>query len=108
MVTRTFYTHLIENGVKIYEYTIGFIHSKTFVCDDKIGVVGSINMDYRSLYLHFECGVFMYQTSSILEIKNDFLEILEICTPITSDYTKNAKFSTKIIRSILKVLAPLM
>ena len=79
-VTRAYYPQLIEAGVKIYEYTPGFIHSKTFVCDDEIGVVGTINMDYRSLYLHFECGVWMYKTKSILDIRDDFLKTLEVCT----------------------------
>ena len=55
---------LLKCGVKIYQYTPGFIHAKSFLCDDKIGTVGSINLDYRSLFLHFECGVFMYKTKS--------------------------------------------
>ena len=101
MVTRAYYAQLIEAGVKIYEYTPGFIHSKTFVSDDEIGVVGTINMDYRSLYLHFECGVLLYKTKSLMEIKNDFkLITIEDCHRI--------KWSNKFITAILRVFAPLM
>ncbi len=108
IVTRAYYAQLIENGVKVYEYTPGFIHSKTFVCDNKVGVVGTINMDYRSLYLHFECGVFMYKSKAVGQIKQDFLETLEVCSPISLDDIKNVKLSTRIIRSLLRVFAPLM
>ena len=69
LVTRAYYEQLLESGVKIYEYTPGFIHSKTFVCDDKLGIVGTINLDYRSLFLHYECGVWMYQTSAIAKLR---------------------------------------
>lgn len=108
IVTRAYYAHLIEAGVKIYEYTPGFIHSKTFVADDEIGVVGTINMDYRSLYLHFECGVFLYKTKSVLQIKDDFLKTLEVCQNITIDDTKKVKWSNRFLRAILRVFAPLM
>ncbi len=107
-MTRAHYAHLIEGGVKIYEYTNGFIHSKTFVSDDKIGTVGTINMDYRSLYLHFECGVFLYNTNSVKEIKKDFLNTLEISQLFTLEDCKNIKWSNIIIRSILRVFAPLL
>ena len=56
-VTRSNYKDLIEGGVKIYEYTPGFVHGKSFVVDDKMAIVGTVNMDYRSYYLHYECGV---------------------------------------------------
>lgn len=108
IVTRAYYSHLIEYGVKIYEYEPGFIHSKTFVSDDKIATVGTINMDYRSLYLHFECGVFLYNTKSVLEIKEEFLENLEKCIEFTLEDCKKVKWSNRIVRSILRVFAPLM
>lgn len=108
IVTRAYYAQLIESGVKIYEYTPGFIHSKTFVCDDEIGVVGTINMDYRSLYLHFECGVFLYKTKSVMQIKEDFLNILEVSQNITLEDTKKVKWSNRFLRAILRVFAPLM
>ncbi|OON90885.1 MAG: cardiolipin synthase [Candidatus Epulonipiscium fishelsonii] len=108
VLTRSYYAQLINAGIKVYEYTPGFIHSKTFVCDDEIGVVGTINLDYRSLYLHFECGVWMYKTKSVLEIKDDFLETLKICTPISLNDALNIKWQTKVIASILKLFSPLM
>ena len=58
-MSQSYYQRLLECGIRIYQYTPGFIHAKSFVCDDRIATVGSINMDYRSLYLHFECGVWM-------------------------------------------------
>lgn len=66
-----FYT-LIKGGVKIYTYTNGFVHSKVFLSDDEIATVGTINLDYRSLYLHFECGIYMKDTNVIKDIKKDF------------------------------------
>ena len=78
-VTRSNYDQLIEAGVKIYEYTPGFIHSKTFVVDDEYAVVGSINMDYRSLYLHIECGVWMYKTTAVQEVYDDFIATQALC-----------------------------
>ena len=85
LLTRAYYQQLIEAGVKIYEYKPGFIHSKTFVADDEMGVVGSINLDYRSLYLHFECGILMYKSKAVLEIKEYFLKTLEVCLPVPLD-----------------------
>lgn len=108
LVTRAYYAQLIEAGVKIYEYTPGFIHSKTFVSDDKIGVVGTINMDYRSLYLHFENGVLLYKTKSVMEIKEDFLETLKVCKEITIEDCHNIKWSNRFITAILRVFAPLL
>ncbi|MEG0359980.1 MAG: phospholipase D-like domain-containing protein, partial [Anaerorhabdus sp.] len=108
IVTRAYYSQLIEAGVKIYEYTPGFIHSKTFVADDEIGVVGTINLDYRSLYLHFECGVLLYKTKSVLQIKEDYLNTLELSQQITLEDTKQVKWSNRFIRAILRVFAPLM
>ena len=108
ILTRAYYPQLIEAGVKIYEYTPGFIHSKTFVADDEVGVVGTINLDYRSLYLHFECGVFLYKTQSIKDLKEDFLETLEICLPVTLEECNKVKWYVKFVRSIIRVMAPLM
>lgn len=108
MVTRAYYDQLIEAGVDIYEYEPGFIHSKNFVCDDEIGVVGTINLDYRSLYLHFECGVLMYKTESIKDIKEDFLNTLEKSKKITIEDTKRIKLENRFITAILRVFAPLL
>ncbi|MFW5976728.1 MAG: cardiolipin synthase, partial [Bacillota bacterium] len=91
LVTRSYYKDLIESGVRIYEYTPGFIHSKTFLSDDSYGVVGTINMDYRSLYLHFECGVWLYDCNVIGEIKDDFLKTLEVSREITVEDLKESR-----------------
>lgn len=107
-VTRSYYKTLVESGVKIYEYLPGFMHSKSFVVDDEYGVVGSINMDYRSLYLHFECGVWMYQCPSIVDLKKDYLNTLKICKNITQAEINKARWYTGLIRSLLRVFAPLM
>lgn len=108
ILTRSYYYQLIQAGVKIYEYTPGFIHSKTFVSDDEIGVVGTINLDYRSLYLHFECGVFLYKTTSVKDIKAEFLETLEKCEMITLEKCNCVKLHQRILRSLIRVFAPLM
>ncbi|MGV3026040.1 cardiolipin synthase [Clostridium thermobutyricum] len=108
MLTRSYYPQLIESGVKIYEYTPGFIHSKTVVSDDEVATVGSINFDYRSLYLHFECGVWLYKTKSVLQIKEDYLETLKICTPITLEMSKDVSWLKKIVTAVFRVFAPLM
>ncbi|AKL96094.1 phospholipase D/transphosphatidylase [Clostridium aceticum] len=107
-VTRSYYRVLIESGVKIYEYTPGFIHSKTYISDDEYGVVGTINMDYRSLYLHFECGVWMYNCSGVMEMKKDFLDTLKLCRKITLEDLQNVKWHKAVGSSILRVFAPLM
>lgn len=107
-VTRSNYRLLVESGVKIYEYTPGFIHSKTFVSDDEFGVVGTINMDYRSLYLHFECAIWLYQCSSVLDIKQDFVDTLKVCREVTIQETRNVPFLRTVLGSILRVFSPLL
>ena len=106
--TQSYYEVLLESGVKIYEYTPGFNHAKTFVVDDKYGVVGTINLDYRSLYLHFECGVWLYRTKSVLEIKEDFLKTLEVGTSISLYDCYQISWYRRLGRSILRAFAPLM
>lgn len=83
LTTRSFYRELIYGGVKIYEYSKGFMHSKIFVSDDQIATVGTTNLDFRSLYLHFECGVWMYNSKAVLQIKKDYFDTLNECTQIT-------------------------
>ncbi len=107
-VTRSNYEVLIEAGVRIYEYTPGFMHAKTFVVDDELAVVGTINLDYRSLYLHFECGVWLYKTQSVLEIKEDYLQTLTVSQLVTLADCHNVKWYRKLARSILRMFAPLM
>ena len=107
-VSRSYYNTLIASGVRIYEYLPGFIHSKTCVADDEYGLVGTINMDYRSLYLHFECGIWLYRSSCLLDIKKDFLETAEISQEITTEEQKKISWGTLLIQSILRVFSPLM
>lgn len=107
-VTRSYYPALVESGVKILEYTPGFIHSKTLVADDDYGVVGTINMDYRSLYLHFECGVWMYRSNCVLDIVRDFNEMVGICKEITENDLKMISWIEALFCSILRIFAPLM
>jgi cardiolipin synthase A/B len=107
-VTKSFYKPLIESGVKIYEYTPGFIHAKTFVSDDSYGVVGTINMDYRSLYFHFECGVWMYDSSSVMDLKEDFLGTQEKCREVTIQDVKKVPWMKALLGAVLRVFAPIM
>lgn len=107
MTTRSYYSELINAGVKIYEYKKGFIHSKTFLSDDKIGTIGTINADYRSLYLHFECGVLIHASSVLEDMKNDFERTLSQCIEITPEDIKGNIF-TRTIQRLLRLFAPLM
>lgn len=107
-VTKANYKHLTKHGVKIYEYTPGFIHAKNFVSDDTTAVVGTINLDFRSLYLHFECGTWMYKTDCISDIKSDFLKTLEKCREITYYECENVNIFVRMGRSLLRLFAPLM
>jgi len=107
IVSRSYYRQLIQAGVKIYEYTAGFNHSKTFVSDDKTATVGTTNLDFRSLYLHFECGVWLYKTGSVAAVKEDFLNILGDCHEITlKNCSRNAV--QRIFQDVLRLFAPLM
>lgn len=106
-VTRSYYGRLIRGGVRIFEYTPGFLHSKTFVCDDNVATVGTVNMDYRSLFLHFECGVYLYQTDSIKDIKQDYLDTISKGNEIREEDVIKGRFHG-FLEVILRVLAPLM
>jgi cardiolipin synthase len=107
-VTRSYYKLLIENGIKIYEYTPGFVHAKTYVSDDQFGIVGTINMDYRSLYLHFECAVWLYGSKCVDAMKKDFLETQLHCKQITLTDFKRMRWVETLISTILRIFAPLM
>ncbi len=107
-VTRAHYRKLVKYGVKIYEYTPGFIHAKNFVSDDKAAVVGTINLDFRSLYLHFECASWMYKCECIPDIKRDYLETLKVCQEITYSDCIHINIFKRIGRAILRLFAPMM
>lgn len=108
LLTQSYYEELLDAGVRIYQYSPGFLHSKSFVSDDKIAVVGTINLDYRSLYLHFECGVWMYQTRSVDQVKQDFLDTLEVSREITLEFCRNRNIAVRAAQSILRLIAPLL
>ena len=106
-LTRSFYKSLIVGGVKIYEYTPGFVHAKIFVCDDKIATVGTVNLDYRSLYLHFENGVYLYHSKKIADVKQDVLDALEKSHEMTREESTFGPLKTFIL-SAVRIFAPLM
>ncbi|MCL2266211.1 MAG: cardiolipin synthase [Treponema sp.] len=107
ILSRSYYRRLINAGVKVYEYTSGFNHGKTFVADDILATVGTTNLDFRSLYLHFECGVLVYASKIVSDIKDDFLRTLPISKEITLKDCASNIFQ-RIIPDVLRVFAPLM
>ena len=107
-VTRAHYPPLLEAGVKIYEYTPGFIHAKNFVVDDQFATVGTVNLDFRSLFLHFENGVWMCKTDCIQDIKEDFLRTLKQSEKVGLRKSRRMNLPVQFYRSILRMFAPLM
>lgn len=107
-LAKTHYKSLLRSGVKIYEYTPGFVHAKVFLSDDTEAVVGTINLDYRSFYHHFECATYMYGTDCIKNVLSDFNDTLEKCTEITIEKIKKEKLRTKLLGYLLKSIAPLL
>ncbi len=107
-LTRAHYPALLEAGVRIFEYTPGFLHSKSFAVDDLYATVGSVNLDYRSMFLHFEDGVWLCGDPTVLEVKKDFLDTLEECQEITLEEAQDHSFFRLLLRSVLRVFAPLM
>jgi len=107
-VTRAHYEMLTEVGVRIYEYTPGFIHSKVYLVDDRYAVTGTVNLDYRSLYLHFENAVFMFEPTCIASIADDFQKTFPVCEEITWRKCRNTGLRQRLIRAVLRVFAPLM
>jgi cardiolipin synthase len=107
-LAKTHYKALNDAGVKIYEYTPGFVHAKVFVSDDIKAVVGTINLDYRSLYHHFECATYLYKTDCISEIEDDFQKTLAKCRRVTSDSISKEKLSYKIVGRLAKMISPLL
>lgn len=107
-LTCSYYGELLAAGVRIYQYTPGFMHSKNFVTDDRIATVGTINLDFRSLYHHYECGVWMYGTDCIKNIKADFVKTLEVCEEFTRESVKKTKVPKRLVRAVFKIFAPLL
>ncbi len=107
-LAKTHYASLLESGVEIFEYTPGFVHAKVFVSDDREAVVGTINLDYRSLYHHFECATYLYGVECIPEIEADFQATLGKCRQVTKETVKQEKLGLKVMGFVLKAIAPLM
>ncbi len=107
-LAKTHYKELVSTGVEIYEYTPGFIHAKVFTSDDEKAVVGTINLDYRSLYHHFECGLYMHHSEEISRVEQDFQETLKECHRITQEDIRNEKLKYRVMGALLKVVAPLL
>lgn len=107
-VTRANYDELLNAGVRIYEYTPGFLHSKVICVDMESAVVGTVNMDYRSLYLHFEDGVFLYHTESLQQISDDFMDTLPLCREIDAQTHQDRKGIVRLAEMVLRIFAPLM
>ena len=97
----------MEAGVKIYEYTPGFVHAKAFIADDKIAGIGTVNLDYRSLFLHFECNSVFYKADIIEDLKKDYLDTEAECVQRTLDDMKKGPFY-RLVNNFLRVIAPLL
>ncbi len=108
LVARTHFAELIRAGVKIYEYTPGFVHAKSFVSDGQVCTVGTINLDFRSLYLHFECGVFVYGNPVVADVEADFQATLRRCQRITLANCREFPLVKKLAGKALRLVAPLL
>ena len=108
LLTQANYENLIRGGVKIYQYTPGFIHSKCFVVDDEYASVGTTNLDFRALYLHFECGTFMYGTECIKQMKEDALQTFAISRQILLEECENKNFLYQLFLSLMHLFSPLL
>lgn len=107
-IARTYYPALLAAGVRIYEYTPGFIHAKVMVSDDITATIGTINMDYRSFYHHFECGAYFYGNKVVGKAEEDFQNTLHKCQEVTISYYQKIPFYQKLIGKVFKIFAPLM
>lgn len=107
-VTRSYYAGLATRGVRIYEYEPGFIHAKQFLGDGEIAAVGTINLDFRSLYLHFENGCLFYNCPAVADVKTDFDELFEISREVTGKYSAKQNVAVRGVQCILRLFSPLM
>ena len=104
---KTFYPRLYEAGIKLYEYSPGFIHSKAIICDDSRGVVGTINLDYRSFYEHFECGFYLCG-EVIREVSADFENTIPVCRPVTQQVIDEIPFDTQLEGELMQLIKPML
>jgi cardiolipin synthase len=107
-VTRSYYNALAKNGVRIYEYSPGFCHAKMSICDDFAATCGTINLDYRSLFHHFENGVLLYKVDAIADVKKDFINTFEVSEEVTEKAKQKPNLFMRFIRSLLRLIAPLL
>ena len=107
-VTRSNYVSLLKAGISIYEYTPGFIHAKNVCSDDKVATIGSINFDNRSFYHSYECGVWIYNSETVLAIKRDFIDTQEISMKISEDFVTKIPFSKKLSTGLWRLFSPLL
>ena len=107
-LAQSHYRELLEAGVRVYEYTPGFVHAKVFLSDDRDAVVGTVNLDYRSLYLHFECAAYLYKVPALADIKTDFAETMARSQEVSLEDAKELPLLTRVAGKLLKVVAPLM
>ena len=105
-MSRSFYQVLLTGGIKIYEYTPGFVHAKSFVSDDKVATIGTVNLDYRSLFLHFENNSFFYRSSIIAAIKDDFIATQAKCKEV-KPYDMKHYSRRWVVDGVLRIFAPL-
>ena len=108
MLAHSYYPELIEAGVKIYQYLPGFVHSKTMISDGEKAVVGTVNLDFRSQYLNFECGIYIYRNPVIEEIKQDFEETLRKCARMTIESYEALPTRHRFLGKAMRLIAPLM
>lgn len=108
MITVKNYGVLLKNGIRIYEYVPGFVHAKDVVLDDETAVCGSINLDYRSFYLHYEDGVLLNDMNAVMDIKQDILNTMDKCEEISLDMWKKRPVWQKVVQSVLEIASPLM
>ena len=108
MITRSYYQQLHRAGVKIYEYRPGFLHAKTIVSDDDTAVVGTINMDFRSFFLHFECATCFYNSSVVAAVKQDIIETINVSRRIDDEWLRRVPWIRSITASVLRLFAPLL
>jgi len=106
--TRAFYGDLLAEGVRIYEYAPGFVHGKVLVTDDQVAIVGSINMDYRSLTWNYECGTWVSGSKTVLDIKADLLDCIKVSREVCYYDWEKTSFMKKVGQSVLRIMAPLM
>ena len=108
LATHSYYRPLMEGGVEIYEYTPGFIHAKSMLVDDHLGMVGTINFDFRSFYLHQECAVWMHDAAALAELRTDVEETLAVSRRITMEDLTDTTMVKRLLQAVLRVFAPLM